>query len=107
MEHIKMHNYRAQGSKLYSGRPLGIDVRKKLDLNRKDSDQENYIFVFPEDTISINSSYFGGLFEKSIIDLGKEKFLKKYKFQYADGRDLKDTLKRNIDEGIEDALSDF
>lgn len=104
---IKMHKHRTSGSKLYSGRPLGVDVRKELDLNAKDQDEKKYIFEFPEDTISINSSYFGGLFEKSVMDLGKNKFLSKYRFAYPDGTELKDTLKRNIEEGIKDSLSDF
>lgn len=107
MEKINMCNRRADGSKLYSGRPLGIDVRKDLELDAKDKDKGVYVFVFPEDTISINSSYFGGLFETSIMNLGREKFLAKYKFQYANGKELKDTLQRNINEGIEDSLSDF
>lgn len=104
---INMHNHRSPGSKLYSGRPLGIEVRNKLDFDNKDKDIENYIIVFPEDTVSINSSYFGGLFEKSVMDLGKDNFLKKYKFTYTNGGELSESLMRNIEEGISDALKEF
>lgn len=104
---INMQGHRSQGSKLYSGRPLGIDVRGKLGLDSKDIDGEIYLICFPDDTVSINSSYFGGLFEKSIIDLGREGFNKKYTFKYASGKELNESLKRNIEEGIEDALKEY
>ncbi|WOO36006.1 hypothetical protein R2R35_19745 [Anaerocolumna sp. AGMB13020] len=104
---INMHNHKSEGSKIYSGRDLGIEVRDLIDLDSKDKDDNKYNMIFPDDTVSINSSYFGGLFETSIIKLGREKFLEKYNFIYADGKELKDALQRNIDEGIDDALKEF
>lgn len=104
---IRMHNYRTDGSRVYSGRPLGERVRKELELNRRDMDDQVYYFLFPRDTMSINSSYFGGLLEESVIKLGREKFCSKYQFVYDDKGTLKQSLRDNIEEGIEDALKEF
>lgn len=106
-EMIKMNKYKNEGSRIYSGRPLGESVRFQLGLNEKDHDSAIYVFGFPEDTMSINSSYFGGLFEESVICLGREKFEAKYLFRYEDGRELSDVLKFNIEEGIRDALREY
>lgn len=63
MEKIKMNKYKNKGSCIYSGRSLGEWVWFQLELNEKDYDSSIYVFGFPEDTMSINPSYFGGLFE--------------------------------------------
>ena len=104
---IRMHSNRTAGSRVYSGRPLGEEVRGRLELNSKDKDNEVYYFLFPKDTMSINSSYFGGMLEESVISLGRNKFQEKYIFIYDDGSELKQSLKENIEEGIEDALKEF
>ncbi len=106
-ENIRMNKYRNEGSRIYSGRPLGESVRAELGLNEKDRDSAIYTFYFPEDTMSINSSYFGGLFEESVICLGREGFEGKYKFLFEDGKELSDILKFNIEEGIGDALREY
>lgn len=106
-EKIKMKKYRNEGSRIYSGRPLGESVRIELGLNEKDKDSATYFFYFPKDTMSINSSYFGGLFEESVICLGREQFKEKYIFLFEDGEELSDILKFNIEEGIGDALREY
>lgn len=90
---------------MYSGRDHGIEVRKKLKLDEKDKDEKTYKFYIPNDTLAINSSFFGGLFSDSVISLGKEEFKKKYKFTGDDGKTLKDTLLNDIEEGIYDAIN--
>ena len=36
--------------------------------------------IVPEDILSLNSSFFLGLFDKSIVNLGVDKFSDKYHF---------------------------
>ena len=101
---INVREYRNPGVRIFSERQYGERVRNILDLNQKDEDSETYIFFFPEDTISINPSYFGGLFEESILQLGELKVREKYQFCYEGEQDLSMLLQRNIEEGIQDAL---
>ncbi len=104
---IKMRKYQTEGAKLFSGRPEGAAARKELNLNDLDNDDKNYSVVLPDDTISFNSSFFGGLFEESVIRLGREGFVKKYSFVLENGSDISDYLKGDIEEGINDALKEF
>ena len=81
MEKINLLNFRSNGSKIFSGRDKGIDAR--------------------------NSSFFGGLFESSIINLKEDGFRKKYIFKFDDGAALSEELQHNIDEGIYESLKDI
>lgn len=104
---INLHQYRTGTSKIFSGRDKGIEVRKEKNLDEIDKNDEPVVVSIPKDTWTINSSFFGGLFEKSVIDLGKEKFLEKYTFIFDDGSVLSSELRQNIDEGIHDALNEI
>lgn len=104
---LNLHNYRSNGSRIFSGRDKGCNARKELKLGVIDFTHEEIIILIPKDTWAINSSFFGGLFEASVISLGEENFRKKYKFLYADGTELSYELQQNINEGIFDALNDI
>lgn len=104
---INVSNYKSKETKIYSGKPRGESVRRQLGLNEKDQDSNVYTFHFPKDTMSINSSFFGGLFEESVIHLGRKKFEQKYRFFYDGDKELSDILKFNIEEGIGDALREY
>ena len=107
MENINLLNFRSNGSKIFSGRDKGIDARKKLKLNELDSQEQKIEVIVPKDTWSINSSFFGGLFESSIINLKEDGFRKKYIFKFDDGAALSEELQHNIDEGIYESLKDI
>lgn len=106
MKTISIQTYRQNGSKVFSGRDVGIDARRKLELNEKDIDEEQYEIIIPEDTYSIGGSFFGGLFSDSVIKLGEEGFRKKYIFKFANS-ELNDSLRGDIEEGIYDAINDL
>ena len=106
MTKINIYEYRKDGSKVFSGRPVGVEARKKEKLNEKDYDGESYLIIIPDDTYSINGSFFGGMFSDSVINLGEEKFRDKYKFQFANG-ELDDNIRNDIEEGIYDAINDL
>lgn len=103
-EMIKLQTYRKSGSRMYSGREYGLEIRSKLRLNEKDSDANEYIIEVSEDTIAINSSFFGGLFSDSVKNLGEKRFREKYIFVGNDRKSLKETIRKDIEEGIKDAV---
>jgi hypothetical protein len=72
--------FRNSGTRVYSGRPEGKNLRQKLDLDKKDEDNEIYTFIIPSDTLSVTPSFFLGAFGPSVIKLRRENFREKYKF---------------------------
>ena len=103
---IYIQEFRRNGSKIFSGRDVGIEARKLLQLNEKDKDNEQYEVIIPQDTYSISGSFFGGLFSDSVIYLNEEKFREKYIFKFSTG-ELSDSLRGDIEEGIYDAINDL
>ena len=106
METINIQQFLGEGSKIFSGRPTGIRAREIKELNKKDMDELCYEVIIPEGVYSINGSFFGGMFSDSVKRLGEEKFNKKYHFKFKD-KELNITLKKDIDDGIYDALNDL
>lgn len=67
-------------SSTFSGRPQGEAVRKILDLENKDKDNNIYLVKLPDDTTSFNPSFYLGLFYPSIKALkGVDNFKNKYR----------------------------
>lgn len=93
-----MENYKKEKSRVFSGRTEGNKVRERLKLDELDNKPEEVILSFPEDIISLNSSFFLGAFGPSVRKLGKENFKSKYKFECSE------FIKRSIEDGIERAL---
>lgn len=102
---IKLQTYRKNGSRMYSGREHGLEIRGKLELNKKDKDANVYHILISDDTLALNSSFFGGLFADSVIKLGEDGFKNKYIFQNEDGSKVKSTIQKDIEEGIYDAVN--
>ena len=73
------------GGPLYTGRDRGEEVRKRFDLDTIDSSNISVNVVIPENTYSITSSFFLGLFGDSIRDCGEvDNFFKTFKFNAPD-----------------------
>ena len=106
MKTINIQEFRRSGSKIFSGRDVGIEARKKAKLNEKDKDGEQYEIIIPSDTYSISGSFFGGMFSDSVITLKEEAFRSKYIFRFSTG-ELNDSLRGDIEEGIYDAVNDL
>ena len=67
------------------GRENGENVLKKLaqsglDFKKLEKECDKITFKIPENVVSINKSFFLGLFETQVQRLGKDGFLNKYKF---------------------------
>lgn len=96
---INLTKYLKKGSVIFSGRDFGKDVRKKLKLDEFDNDEMKYTIVFPNNLELLSNSFFLGLFGKSYLSLGLQKFNEKYLFSL-DNLEYKESIQIDIDDGI-------
>ena len=90
-----------QNKKVLSGRENGVNLRKKLEIDKKENENDEIKIIIPQDVFALNSSYFLGWLGKSVRDLGKENFERKNKFE------CNEIVKLNIEDGINDALNNI
>lgn len=90
-----------QNKKVLSGRDNGVNLRKKLEIDKKENENDEIKIIIPQDVFALNSSYFLGWLGKSVRNLGKENFEKKYHFE------CNEIVKLNIEDGINDALNNI
>lgn len=95
---VDLEKYRSSGARVFAGRDRGREVRKKAGLDRLDASEDIVWVDVPEDTFSINSSFFLGLFGDSIRRLGATDFRRKYQFR---GK----SIVRLVESGIAEALN--
>ena len=105
-ENIKIENIIDSKVIVLSGRLQGEKARSKLKIENKDVDGKKYTVVIPNRIRTFNPSYFLGLFSLSVEKIGIEEFRMKYQFKSDEG-ELKETIKNDIEEGIEWALEDL
>lgn len=98
MKMINLAKFQTPGSVVFSGRPRGIDIRKTLDLDAVDRSEEQVEVIIPPEVVSVNSSFFLGLFGKSVRALQRGGFMEKYKFSGSAA------AMENIERGIDEAL---
>lgn len=98
---INLKEYIAN-KKVLAGRTNGEDIRKKLDLEKIERENNKIEIIIPDEVFSFNSSYFLGMFGESVKSLGKEKFEEKYKFVTNN-----ESIKMNIKDGIDEALNNI
>ena len=73
------------GGPLFSGREKGRLNREKYHLDDIDASEKFVEVIIPDNTYSITSSFFMGLFGKSIRDIGdRNEFFQKYRFKMPD-----------------------
>lgn len=73
MPRIDLNSYRSPQSKSFSGRDRGSLVRKNIGESQLDEATEIFLDI-PADVRSISSSFFLGLFGKTIRKFGADKF---------------------------------
>jgi len=96
---IDLGKYKSAKSRVFSGRLEANVVRKKINLDILDKNDDEVVNItIPTDIISLNSSFFLGLFGPSVRFLGEQKFREKYVFECTD------IIKRSVNDGIERAL---
>lgn len=110
MKTIKLTKaHRGPNSTIFTGRPQGYQVRKELNLNQYDKDEEEYEVSIPEGTTSFNPSFYLGFFYESICNLGGiENFHKKYKITFEDNdTEVIECLKDDIADNERQALIEY
>lgn len=68
------------GMPVFTGRTRGAEARRRLKLPAADMNDSVVHVIVPEETYAVTSSYFLGMFGDSVRALGREEFLRKYKF---------------------------
>lgn len=81
VKEINLQMFKRSESKVYTGRPEGEKARSQLKLDDFDKTDDIMKITIPEDTFSVNSSFFSGMFQKSLKTLGEEAFRRKYLFE--------------------------
>lgn len=98
MNKINLSDIIKNDTKVISGRENGQKARKKYKLDIEDLNIDPVEIHIPNDIFSVTSSFILGMFGPSIRRFLKEGFYKKYVFV------CDNTIKENIDIGIQDAL---
>ncbi len=98
---IYMKEFLEEGSKALAGRNMG-EIKRKL-INLEDLEKQNEIIeiIFPDDLLSLNTSFFLGFFTPSIRLLKKDGFLKKYIFTGPEK--INSTIEKGIIRALKDA----
>lgn len=107
MNTINLETYRTPGSKVFTGRDRGADVRKKSKIDSlSQSDQQTTILI-PQDIRSINPSFLEEFLINVVTKLGAAGFKEKFKFEnpgkYKIDNDLQEAIERILRE--ENALA--
>lgn len=98
MTQINLKPYAGAHSIVMSGRPRATQIRKELNLDDLDKKDESVEVLVPLEVVSLNSSFFLGLFGQSVRNLGVEKFFQKYRFNGSP------TVLVDVERGARDAL---
>lgn len=78
---FELEKYRIPGSKIFTGRDIGLDIKKKSKINSIFENNDLIEFIIPDNLFSINPSFFEELFIDIVLKFGKETFFKKMKFE--------------------------
>ena len=82
---INLEDFRVIGSdgtisKVFTGRDRGADVRAASKIDTIEKQYNEVKIIIPDNIYSINPSFFEELFVNVVRKLGKDDFLKKFKF---------------------------
>jgi hypothetical protein len=82
VKQLDLNNFRtAPGNKIFSGRPRGEEVRRKANIASIEREEDvSIIVLIPNDTFTVNLSFFLGLFGESLQQYGRPWFEQHYSF---------------------------
>lgn len=78
---INLEDFRVEGAKVFTGRDRGKYVRTESKIDEIEAANEEIFIIIPDNIYSINPSFFEELFINVVSKLGKDDFLKKFKFK--------------------------
>ena len=67
-------------SKVFTGRDFGVQIREKSQIDKIETNYDSVTIIIPANIYSINPSFLEEFLVNVVTKLGKEKFLKKFKF---------------------------
>ncbi len=94
---IKLEDYRVKGSKVFTGRDRGRDVRLQSNIDAIEQGNTSVEVIIPENTYSINPSFLEELLVNVVTKLGKEGFMAKFKFTSEGDYQYESRLEEAID----------
>lgn len=104
---IDLADFRTKGAKVFTGRPRGLEVRKKSKIDEVEPEYDQIIISIPEDIASINPSFLEEFLESVVSKLGENGFFQKFSFKnegrYKINTDLTEAIDRILRE--ENALA--
>jgi hypothetical protein len=104
---INLNKFKPTSVPIFTGRPQGELVRNELNLDECDNDKNCFIkFIIPGDIISLNPSFYLGLFFKSYKKLNVEGFGKKYTFEIdTNDEDILRVILKDLEDGNRNAIN--
>jgi len=94
---INLNDYRTPGSKVFTGRDWGIEVRKKSKINELEKNYDRVRILIPEDIGSINPSFLEEFLLDVVTKLQADRFLQKFEFVNNGRYQIKDDLDEAVD----------
>ena len=95
---INLEDYRTPGSKVFTGRDRGEEVRQKSHIDDLVNVNPEVVIEVPADIWSINPSFLEQLFYNIVPKFGKEGFYQRIKFHTAGlGYDIAKDVEEAID----------
>ena len=95
---INLNNFRTTGSKVYTGRTKGAEVRNMTFIDEKEIGNDEITIIIPEDIYSINPSFLEEFLINVVSKLGALGFQNKFKFEnkgdYKIDQDLEEAIER-------------
>lgn len=98
---INLENYRTVGSKVFTGRDRGSDVRKRSGIDHLAGSNNEVIIEVPADIRSINPSFLEEFLYNVVLDLGKNVFYERIKFNFLGTRY---DIGKDVDEAVDRIL---
>lgn len=99
---INLQDFRTEGSRVFTGRDRGIEVRTKSKIDEVEPDFEHIDIVVPDDIGSINPSFLEEFLVNVVTKLRKDGFNRKFTFinegRYKIQRDLDEAIDRILRE---------
>lgn len=99
---IDLQDFRTPGSKVFTTRPRGVDVRKKSKIDTIEPNYDKITVIVPSDISSINPSFLEEFFENVVMKLGETGFYQKFSFvnegRYKIDNDLSEAIDRILRE---------
>lgn len=95
---INLEDFRSKGSKVFTGRAKGLEVRENSLIDSLIKDNTTISIIVPEDIYSINPSFLEEFLINIVSELGASGFAKKIQFtnlgEYKIDKDLEEAIER-------------